>query len=161
MNAVPAGFFESDQLGGGGCLHHMLTGKTDNDVVFGEKYKTKSWTKFFSWSKWKVHNTQQYCFFWLKKSPKDLRGDVASWENEGGWETSGEVNLVTLRCKKLPFLHHHHWHHHHHRQKSHCYHVTQEGGHLLIHRSKRRRKDDLPSSNELVRGQRPLQKVWG
>ena len=33
-----------------------------------------------------------------EKSLKDLRGDVASWEKEDGWETSGEVNVVTLRC---------------------------------------------------------------
>ena len=37
MHEYPAGFFESDQLVRGGCLHHLLTGKTDKDVVFGEK----------------------------------------------------------------------------------------------------------------------------
>ena len=37
-------------------------------------------------------------FLGKKVSFKDLRGDVASWEKEDGWETSGEVNVVTLRC---------------------------------------------------------------
>ena len=47
MSVLPAGFFESDQLGRGSCLHHMLTGKTDIDVVFGEKYKTKKFVQLF------------------------------------------------------------------------------------------------------------------
>ena len=28
---------------------------------------------------------------------KEVRGDVASWEKEEGWETVGEVKIVTLR----------------------------------------------------------------
>ena len=66
---IPAGLFKSYQLGGGSCLHHLLPGRLVKVVVFGRK-------SLF----------------------KDLRGDIASWEKEDGWETSGEVRVVTLRC---------------------------------------------------------------
>ena len=76
----------------------------------------------------------------VKKSPKDLRGDIATWEKEDSWETSGEVSMVTLRfyfssLKIFSII---------------IMYYIQEGGHLLSHRSRRRGKDDFPFANFLV-----------
>ena len=73
-----------------------------------KKIQNKKSDKFFFLVEMKNAQGSTVLLFLGEKSPKDLRGDVARWENEGGWETSGEVKLVTLRCKKLPFLNHHH-----------------------------------------------------
>ena len=64
-----SGFFKSYQHGGGCCLHHLFRGRLRKVDLFAK-------------------NLEVF---------QDVRGDIASWEKEEGWETVGDVNIVTLR----------------------------------------------------------------
>ena len=72
---------------------------------------------------------------------------MASWEKEDGWETVGDINVVTLRWLiVIPFTI--------------IIIILKEGGYLLCDWAKRRRKDDFPSKNVLVDWEGSLQEIW-